>query len=389
MEKWIKLMLLIVPLFALSCSDNKIVGEIPVIDVTENYPEKNIDLYEIGQAEYIPLETKDGFIIDEIFSSILGSDKDGNYIIVNKNQGDVLFFDKTGKAVKKFNRRGKSGEEYNDIWQVSYDRSSDEILINSLFEGNVKVYDTDGNFIRKIDLPRQSVFEAVVPSNAGGIMYYDRRNELYPPLIIRSSQDSTVIKKVVMPYKNRMTAYIEKITKDPKTGIVYGETYGYGNDPRIIPYKDIFIVNEASCDTIYEVNSVGDLKPMLVRIPSLTSMEVPICLWVDYRSNDYIFMTARKKAWENNAMESKSLIYDVRERAVYEGYLSNPDMSSSKKPRFVNFENGHPVHYDYLSAIRAKEGFERGSYKGKLKDVMETIDIDEEDNPILIVYRFD
>lgn len=77
-------------------------------------------------VEYIPLETTDEFITQGVVMAI--SDK---YILTKNyvNDGYIYIFDrKTGKGIRKINRKGQGGEEYAFIVSAVLDEDNEEIL---------------------------------------------------------------------------------------------------------------------------------------------------------------------------------------------------------------------------------------------------------------------
>ncbi len=92
------------------CVENKqSVNELIVVDVTKSYPEKELILQDFMDVEYIPLETNEEFVTQGKVMAI------GNEVILIKNwgnDGDLFVFDrKTGKVLRKINRKGQSGED--------------------------------------------------------------------------------------------------------------------------------------------------------------------------------------------------------------------------------------------------------------------------------------
>ncbi|MDR1369718.1 MAG: 6-bladed beta-propeller [Dysgonamonadaceae bacterium] len=84
--------------------------DLPVIDISKKYQKKDIVLQDIADIEYIPLETTDDVLLGNrpILSCV--SDK---YILVHETiRGDIFVFDRTGKIISHFNRKGQSGMEY-------------------------------------------------------------------------------------------------------------------------------------------------------------------------------------------------------------------------------------------------------------------------------------
>ena len=73
-------------------------------------------------VEYIPLETTDEFITQGAVLSI--GDK---YILIKNyvNDGNIYVFDrKTGKGIRKINRKGQGGEEYAFIVSAALDEDN-------------------------------------------------------------------------------------------------------------------------------------------------------------------------------------------------------------------------------------------------------------------------
>ena len=102
----------VVLLFALAgCGkDKQSTDELVTINVSKDYPEKELILQDIMDVEYIALETTDEFITH---GNVM--DVNEKFIIVknNTNDGNIFIFDrKTGKAIRKINRLGQGVEEY-------------------------------------------------------------------------------------------------------------------------------------------------------------------------------------------------------------------------------------------------------------------------------------
>ena len=59
-----------------------------------------------------------------------------------------VFDRKTGKALKKINRKGQGGEEYVGITEVVLDEANKEIFVIAYTGSKISVYDLYGNFKR-------------------------------------------------------------------------------------------------------------------------------------------------------------------------------------------------------------------------------------------------
>lgn len=145
--KWI-ITISAILLFALAgCGkDKQSTNELITVDVIKNYPEKELTLQDFMDVEYIPLETNDEFVTQGKVMAI-GAEV---ILITNwANDGNLFVFDrKTGKALKKINRKGQGGEEYVGITEIVLDEANKEIFVIAYTGSKISVYDLDGNFKR-------------------------------------------------------------------------------------------------------------------------------------------------------------------------------------------------------------------------------------------------
>lgn len=75
---------------------------LPVIDMNEDYPEKEIVLQDIADISYIPLETNDEFLFDGSVEVVTDQ-----YVITKGHRGnDVCFFSRQGKVLNRIHRVG-------------------------------------------------------------------------------------------------------------------------------------------------------------------------------------------------------------------------------------------------------------------------------------------
>lgn len=78
----IKNLILLIPFFLMGCQVEKsrsVKVDLPVIDISKQYPKEEICLQDIADSEYIPLETTDDILLS---AYRLVSKKDGSLISV-------------------------------------------------------------------------------------------------------------------------------------------------------------------------------------------------------------------------------------------------------------------------------------------------------------------
>ena len=140
--------ILIMFLLAMSaCGEgDKQAAETITVDVSTDYPEKELILQDIMDVEYIPLETTDEFITKGIVKAI------GKNLLLVTNQssdGDIFIFDrKSGKGLKKINRMGQGAEEYSYVSAIALDEEKQEMFVSDFGIRKILVYDLSGNFKR-------------------------------------------------------------------------------------------------------------------------------------------------------------------------------------------------------------------------------------------------
>ena len=117
------------------------------VDVTNNsFPKKELALQDFMDVEYI--RWKQTMILLIRFVQAIGKE-----FILAKNyrdDGDIFVYDRTGKAIRKINRKGQGGEEYISCRSVTLDEENNEMFINDFLARKIKVYDLEGNFKRSI-----------------------------------------------------------------------------------------------------------------------------------------------------------------------------------------------------------------------------------------------
>ena len=102
------------------------------VDVTNNsFPKKELALQDFMDVEYIPLETNDDFV-NQGFVQAIGKE----FILVKnyRDDGDIFVYDRTGKAIRKINRKGQGGEEYISCRSVTLDEENNEMFINDSWQ---------------------------------------------------------------------------------------------------------------------------------------------------------------------------------------------------------------------------------------------------------------
>ena len=339
-------------------------------DVTKKYPTKEIYIQDIADVDYIPLETNDSILWRG--REVLYLDDD--YIVgANRNNG-VYFHDGKGKVLNMFNKMGQGPKEYLDMYKVQYDKKSDEIYINDMFK--YYVYDKEGNFKRSfqgIEDKLYSRIEQFFILNEDELIQYNYNNH-YTRVSRLTGEHLGDIKLGVADStttlhfrKNNMifNTIVSHFTKD----------------------KEGYIITSFSSDTTYLLTSNLQLKPIGVRIPPVSSQDVPVFLLPVKNTPRYYFMSTIKK---EDSFPVKAYMMDKKTNQIYylKDYFKNKDYIGQK----VHLDMFGPsvladlpnnVCVQSLNITKLCEAYEEGKLSGKLKDI--AANLKEDDNPVLMI----
>lgn len=101
---------------------------LPILDLAKNYPVKKVSLHDIAEVEYVPLETTDHSLLTSDCSSFCLSDE---YIVTRSmRNGDIFFFNRSGKHLRTINRKGGGSEEYARIILLAVDFIAEECFVS-------------------------------------------------------------------------------------------------------------------------------------------------------------------------------------------------------------------------------------------------------------------
>jgi hypothetical protein len=104
------------------------------VDVTANYPEKELILQDFMDVEYVLLETADTFLTQGLVEDI------GKTIILVRNQindGNIYVFDRSGNGIRKINRKGQGSEEYTSIAKLFWMKTGAKYSLQTRTQENL------------------------------------------------------------------------------------------------------------------------------------------------------------------------------------------------------------------------------------------------------------
>lgn len=374
--------LLFLTAISAGCGKGNEKTNIITVDVNASHPKKELILQDFMDVEYIPLETNDEFVTQ---GGVL--DIGDNYIIVKNwnNDGDIFVFDrKTGKGIRKINRKGQGAEEYVYINGVILDEPHNEMFVNSASNKKILVYDLEGNFKRSLNHAEGAEYLNVLNYDQDNLICYDmsayyeegksRSKQFYHAII--SKKDGSVIREIPIPFDIVKAPLVQK-----------GDAMAVTSVSPIIPYQDNWLLVETSTDTVYTyLSKENKISPFLVKT---SSGEPEMLLTMGTVTDRYCFIQTIKKVFDftkGSGFPIFDLVYDRQENAVFDVTILNND--GPKKPN-VNLTtypvNGKIAAFQMLNAARLVEAYNNGELKGKLKELV--AELNEESNPVIMLMK--
>ncbi|WP_298552265.1 6-bladed beta-propeller [uncultured Parabacteroides sp.] len=372
-----KINFILILLLLIECNDIKKQEEnIITVDVTAKYPYKELFLQDFMDVEYVPLETTDEFLCQGNVWAV------GEKIVVATNfdfRGNIFLFSRDGKALKKINRKGQGGEEYTLFNRIVLDEENEELFVNDISK-KILVYDLEGNFKRKIswegDLRPSEMYNF---DHGNLICRNDFHNNIGQSFFLLSKQDGHITKEIQIPFEKKKSIVIwsqdRKMTYHPQIA------------HPIMPYFDSYALMDYSADTLYSYSLDNKLKPLIVRTPSIQSMNPEIYLLSSLFTERYYFMVAIEKTIE---FSSTYLLYDKQEKSLFRYKVYNRDYSdyTTRRKAFLGSRplNGEIPLFQYLEAGELIQDYESGVLKGCLKDIASKLK--EDDNPVIMLIKY-
>lgn len=360
---------------------------LPIADFGKEYPEKDLLVSENAEVEYIRLETTDEVLLDGIASLYL-SVTDRFIVTNNMQEGRIFVFDRQGKHLHNFMRKGNSGEEFVFANKVRVDDKAEEIFVLDI-RNKVLVYTLDGKFKRVLDIPKDMKADDLWNYDDEWLLAYDSYNLdregltcSEQPFFLLSKKDGQV-KRIPVTAKDRIGSRIY-FEKDGQMGVM-NVSFNY-----IYKNGDEFILGELGNDTVFMLKQ-GEVSPLLVRTPGSKDKDVRSMMCVPFKLGDYIGVAEapKKLELENTKLSTKDVFLNLN--TGEECKLALKDDINFVEPTGIRHNNERveaPKNYILWmpDTDRLFQWKEEGKLKGKLAEMVE--EMTEDDNPILIIYKF-
>ena len=385
-----KVFYLVLSLVIASCtSNNELQEKLAFIDVTEEYPEKKIELTDIAGVSYLHLNSKTD---DYLYKGSIDYVTENNIIVTDRPQNSVLFFSKEGNPKSHFNRRGQGPEEYSDAASLMYDEANDEVFVSPDFSNHIMVYSSLGEFKRKINLPQVNVNGQMALFDDVSILVYDNtklwqstmqsnapevEQTIDSVFFLISKLDGTVLDYISLPNENIDLSYKNS---------VFTSQVNYG---RVRKSADGLLLYNPESDTVFHYSKEKHLTPYMHKKPILSSQNPMTVMDICMDAGKYQFIAVYPYRETGKSPTPK---YYMRNKATGELFRQKITLSDFEgkelyiNPRLFNYYE-HAYHFE-LDFAELEEAYYKNKLSGKLKELVASLLENEESNNVFVFADF-
>ena len=373
--------------------------EIPVIDVRsaiqhESYFSMKDDVKSI---EYIPLETTDECLI----SNIIDLKGDDNYLFIhNGKTNETLAFNRQGKFIRKIGQAGQGPGEYapSSISSISLDAEKKEIYLNR-GTAPALIFSYQGDYLRKDTTASKGIGQRHSLKNGvwalAGTHFTPKQNSPWL-LALQDNHNQLIETKSVFPASiPDNVAYMKEIQLTPfeKSAIAFTpccDTLFRATPSGIEP---AYIYDRKNGEEYY--NLIADIRDLQLNKAENSST---IELFSFFETSNYIYFRAIKKSNPDKIyfqrLDKKSGVF--LSQSIPQDFI---DVSRGFSDGCVvglknDIDNGAPICPNFVYKDKAcmqiinATTLQKLRDKGYLKNSPKVLNVDELDNPIVILYHF-
>ena len=370
------------------CSSNKrSKAELACIDITKNYPEKEIFLTDIADITYLYLNSDDD---DYLYSGSISYLTKNTVVVYSRISGDILFFSRDGIPKSRFNRKGQGPEEYVNALGIIYDEVTDDVFVNRMRD--IQVYSSTGEYKRKINYPQGSMTDGTIVSlDEHSLFFYDMgietkrampdeaylsENILVTPFYRISKLDGEVLDYVVIPYVPIFLGINLEGQRVP------------GQRRRLAMCPEGVFLCSAETDTVFLYSHDKSLTPILCKTPSVNATDpmtyIKNCLDIgQYQIIEVC--TVRAGEVYPAVFPVKYYTRDKKTGEIFHHKFLLPDYTG--KEFIINIGPGYNEYCFELDLIELKKAYRENKLSGKLQELVATLNEDE-DNNVFMLARF-
>lgn len=381
---------LVLSIFVVNCSSSKQShDELPFIDVSKEYPAKEINLADIADITYVHIDSESD---DYLFRGGIDYVTQNRIVVIDRSSQSILLFSKDGISESRFNRKGQGPEEYTDAASVMYDEAKDDVFVSPDFSDHIMVYSSSGEFKRKITLPQRNINGQMVLFDDQSILVYDNtklwqatmRNNFEDPVgdstfFLISTTDGKLLEYIQLPSKNIDLGY-----KDLEGAFIGQVSYG-----RVRRCSDGLLLYNPETDTIFHYSQNKTLTPYLHKKPLLHGSNPMTVMDICMDVGRFQFISVYSYSKTGKSPSPKYYIRYKETAEIFRQKITLPDYQGKDfyiNPRLSNYyEKGY--HFE-LDLSELEEAYNENKLSGNLKELVASLIKGEDNNNVFVFVDF-
>jgi len=369
-------------------------NDLPCIDVKKSYPEKEIFLTDIAAITYLHLNTDDDQFLYGGTIQIITSNA---VVVLDRDTGNILFFNRDGTPKTSFNRLGNGPGEYGRPYRVFYDENKDDIFVFT-FNNTILVYSSSGEYKREITLPPGIIVDgnSIVSLDEHSLFFYDvskavERSMAYlENMPVNDDYISSFYR--ISKVDGAILDYIELPISPIFLGIYYdGRRIPTRYNNRLIRSIEGVLLCNPENDTVFLYGQDRSITPVIYQTPSISSLSP-----IKYINNcvdmgRYQFMQVVTGSPGDDFPGNFPVAYYVRDKHTGEIFRQKLILPDYKGKEFIIGPSGRVSGYEEgvlfeLDLLELKQAYSENRLSGKLKELVGTLK--EDDNNVYVMVDF-
>ena len=381
--------LLFFAICAIGCfSNRKIIDELPCIDVRKTYPEKEINITDIANVSYIHLNTDDD---EYLYKGRILCVTQNTFVVYDQSSFSILFFSRNGVPKSRFNRFGQGPEEYWGADRILFDEETDDVFICNTYSdiNYVQVYSSTGEYKRKITLPQNAMMWSLVSFDNQSLFVFAEN--------FHYSRLTTINRKSNIPYttyyrisksNGKILDSLQLISNEVELTFQLKEGGGswITNYYRFVKCVDGFFLCNPETDTVFHYTGGQSLTPVLHKIPLARNQDPKVVIPNIVDSRRYQFFEVQTLF---AGIQSRLYFLDKETGEIFRQKLISHDFKGKEFNICVSLcmtDTGDVNGYIFeLGLYELKEAYKENRLSGKLKELVATLNEDEDNNVFMMV----
>jgi len=365
---------------------------LPVIDFSKTYAEKVITLRDFADLEYIALETTDDVLLSD--GSVLSYISDNYFFVHDNKSGELFIFNRAGKIVSHFNRKGQGPGEYpqSSRLRTIFDEKNKEIFVCS-YSKSIYVYSLSGEYKRTLNINALEYRSKVFNFDDETLLFYDEHiidldnqsNLNTNPYSLISKKDGSQISVLDFYLPKRNSIYLtQKEGKNQRmTAYFFPSSMYYGKD---------FVIADISSDTLYLLTQNWTLTPLLTRKPSTHATSGLTNIWTTLLTTDKFLLISNFPIDLSNpgsGGKSSQLLFEFNTSNITEVSFIDLDIVSRNgrwQPGDGPATDKKNITAELIWPSNIINAYKAKRLKGNMEKFAKTLN--EDDNPVVRIIKF-